>query len=216
MQNVPDLFHGQAFVVIESEDETLFFGELVDSCGEALSHFGLQAAEEWIVLRGARDVGELFVAGFLVALDVQATDFQAFQVAQELLVFDEFEAKFGSDLLLGRCAAEAVHERSNRFLDGATLAPKFAGTPVQGSERIENGAANAELRVTLELYLLGVVELGKGVDQADNAGGNEIVKLDVLRKSLVDSPCDVTDSRQVLEQYTVAFGISGTRRGCSG
>ena len=71
--------------------------------------------------------------------------------------------QFGGDLLLDRRTTETLGEGANRLFDGAALAAQLARTPVQGAQRIEDGATDAELGIALELDLLGVIELRKRI-----------------------------------------------------
>ena len=110
-----------------------------------------------------------------------------------------------SDLRFGGRAPQVAGHGLNGFLHGAPLAAKLARTPVQNPQRIQNRAADAELRVTLELHLLGMVELVERVDQTHNPGRDQVVQLYILRQALMNPVSDITDGRKVLQQQPITL-----------
>src|ERR1700733_5732155 len=47
--DMPDLFHGDIFVVVEGHDKALALGQRVDRIGQTFSHLSIQVAEKRIV-----------------------------------------------------------------------------------------------------------------------------------------------------------------------
>jgi hypothetical protein len=94
------------------------------------------------------------------------------------------------DFKVGGGAAELGHERLNCLLDGTALAPQFPGAPVEGAQVVQDGAADAELGVASELYLLGWIEFAESVEQADHTCAVEVFDGHMLRQPLMDAASD--------------------------
>src|SRR6202789_744492 len=101
----------------------------------------------------------------------------------------------------------------DRILYGATLAAKLAWAPIQDPQRVQDCAPNAELRVTLELHLLVVVELAERVNQTYDASRDEIVQLHMLRQTLMNTMGEIAHRGKVFEQKTLVPRALYRRRG---
>jgi hypothetical protein len=69
---------------------------------------------------------------------------------------------------------------ANRLFDGAPFAPQLARAPVQRAQTVQDRTPNTELGIAAELDLLGGVEFGKGIHQANHARGEEVFDVDML------------------------------------
>ena len=140
------------------------------------------------------DVLELFVLFVLAVLGVEAAEFKAAQFADELLQLLKLQSPWPSAI---SCSAGARPRRWARIAgglgDGACLATQLARAPVERAQPVQDGAANAELCVALELDVAARVEAIAGFHQTDHAGGDEIVELDVARQRLVELARDEAD-----------------------
>src|SRR5688572_9816442 len=78
---------------------------------------------------------------------------------------------------------------------------------------IEDGAADAELRVRREQRLLPRVVLLHGVEQPDDPPRDEVLEIDVRRLPCCDALHDAPDERQVATQHLFAIDrLSELRR----
>ena len=80
----------------------------------------------------------------------------------------------------------------------------MARAPVELAEVVEDGAANAELGIGLELHVARAVILLYGVEQPEDAGMDQVFKINVLRQSLMNLASDESDLRNLLEQRRLA------------
>src|SRR6267378_1569321 len=85
------------------------------------------------------------------------------------------------------------------------LAAQMARAPVQLTKTVQNGSANPEFRIGLELHVLAGVKFFHRIDQADHPGMDQIFERHLRRQSVMNSPGDVPDLRQMLEQQTLAL-----------
>ena len=73
--------------------------------------------------------------------------------------------------------------------DGAALTAKIARTPVQCPQAVEDCSADAELCITAELNLFIWIEFLKSIDQSQYSGAYQVLDVDVLRQSFMNSSC---------------------------
>src|SRR5262249_39557629 len=84
---------------------------------------------------------------------------------------------------------------------------------IQLAQTVEDGAFDAVLGVRGEDdFLIGVV-FARGVEEAEDAGVNQIVEIDVHGEVLVYADGDGFDKRKVLENHAVALGDTGALSG---
>ena len=165
--------------------------------------------KERVLLGTAGHIGQLLLAGVLVALHVQGADLQALQVAQQLLVLVQFQRHLGGHLRLARRVAHAGHQHPDGLFDGAALPAQFARAPVHRSQAIQNCAPDAELRVGAKLHLLGWVELGEGIHQPHDPGRNHILDIHVLGEALVNAAGEKAHNGQVFQQHPLLLDGEG-------
>src|SRR5258705_9093756 len=85
------------------------------------------------------------------------------------------------------------------------LAPQMAEAPVQFKETGQDGSANQEFRIVFELHVLARIKFLHCIDQADHSGMDQIFERHLRRQSVMNSPGDVPDLRQMLEKQTLAL-----------
>src|SRR6185369_9186496 len=131
-------------------------------------------------------------------------------LAEQLLVLPERQLELAGDLLFGGRTAQAPFELVRDLLDERGLLAHAARYPVERAEMVEDGAADAELRVGREeRFLLRVVLLDR-VEQADDPPRHQVVELDVRRfphREPLDHPAD---EREIAAQHVLAIAL---RRG---
>jgi hypothetical protein len=174
-QHRSHFFHREFFKVIESEHLALARGKLANGLFEEPAHFRAQrqVVRIFLVRRGTILRGQ-FVAVGIVGVRLKASDIQAAQIAQQVMQALERYLKLRRDFRLGRVATEAAFAVENRLLEAARLATQRARTPIHLAKAIENGAAYAEFRVVLELYIFTGIVFAHRVHQAKDSGVDEI------------------------------------------
>ena len=80
---------------------------------------------------------------------------------------------FGGD------AAKLRGEFPAGVFDAARLAAEISRTPIHLAQAIENGTANAEAGVGLELDISGGIKFVDGVDETEDSGVDKVVEGDV-------------------------------------
>ena len=79
-------------------------------------------------------------------------------------------------------------------------------------QAVEDRAANAKLRVGFQLHVLRGIEFLDGVDQPQHTGVDQIVERNLRRQTVMDSPRDIANLRQMFQEQPFARGrISRTR-----
>src|SRR5207244_11130668 len=146
---------------------------------------------------------------------LQAEEHHVADPGEQLLVVVEREAELARDLLLAWRTAERTLEGVGDFLDEARLLAHAARHPVERAQVVEDGAADAELRVGGERRLLRRVVLADRVEQADDAPRHEVVELDVRGLPPREPLHNAADERQVTHEQLVAAAVErcGLRRG---
>ncbi|MDR6596111.1 nucleotide-binding universal stress UspA family protein [Saccharothrix longispora] len=104
-------------------------------------------------------------------------------------------------------ALEAGAEAFERALDVAGPAADRTGHPVLGAQVVEDRAADALHRVRLELQAALGFELLDRVDQAEDAGLDEVRDVDVRGQTGADAARDVLDQRRVVQHQPVAQAL---------
>ncbi len=102
-------------------------------------------------------------------------------------------------------AAQAQLQIAVGLFDAASLAAQMPRAPVHFAEAVQDGAANAELGVGFQLHVLAGIEFLHGVDQADNAGVNQIFERNMRGQPVMDAPGDIAHLRKVFEQQALAL-----------
>ncbi len=88
-------------------------------------------------------------------------------------------------------------------------AAHIARGPVELPQAVEDRALDAVLGVARKSNLFVGVVLAGGVEQAENAGVDQVVHIDVHRQVLVHANRDGFHQRQMLQHYAVAPGELG-------
>src|SRR5882672_3279499 len=91
------------------------------------------------------------------------------------------------------------------LLNLAGLAAQMARTPIQFTKTVQDGSANPEFRVRPELHVLARIKFFHCIDQADHPGVDQVFQRHLRRQSVMNSPGDVPDLWQMLEQQTLAL-----------
>src|SRR6266576_196010 len=91
------------------------------------------------------------------------------------------------------------------LLNLAGLAAQMARAPVQLTKTVQDGSANPEFRVRLELHVLPRIKFLHRIDQDDHPGMDQIFERHLRRQSVMNSPGEVPYLRQMLEQQTLAL-----------
>ncbi len=121
-----------------------------------------------------------------------------------------------------RCKVEDKIARGGFHL--LVAAAHVARGPVELAQAVQNCALDAVLGIARKNHLLFGIEFVGGVEQAENAGVNQIVQVDVHRKILVHAHGDGLYQRQMLQHHPIAArllgaggddgaGMRGVRRG---
>src|SRR5271165_1199381 len=198
--------HGELLEVIERQNVLFLVRQLANDAGQQVFHLRTQAAEKRCVLgRIGQVVAQIFFLAVPGRLDAQAADFEAVELAQQVLQLLQGHPEFGRDFVFRGGAAQLQAELAVGFFDLARLAPQLARTPVHFAQTVEDGAADAELGVGTELHLLGTVKLVERVDQSEHAGMHQVLERHVAGQPFVDAACQVFDLGQLFEQDAVAF-----------
>ena len=156
---------------------------------------------------------EIVVVLLVAALDVEAAEIEAFEFGEQVLEGVEGEVEIGGDFRLGGRTSEFVAEAGRGGFDLAGLAAQIARAPVEFAEAVEDGAADAELGVGLELDLAAFVVAGERIDEAEDAGVDEILDGNVLGKAVMNVAGDVAHLRHLFQEDAVAyFLVDGWRR----
>ena len=80
----------------------------------------------------------------------------------------------------------------------------FARSPVHVAQAVHDGAMDAVLGVGLELHIERRIEIIDGGQQADDAGGNQIVEADVVGQPVVNPPGDEAHLGEMLQHQRFA------------
>ena len=116
----------------------------------------------------------------------------------------ELDAELAGDLGLAGRAVQLGLEGGVGALDLAGLVAHRARDPVDRPQLVDDGAADAADRVRLELDGPLEVELLDGVDQPEDAVGDEVGLLDVRRQADADPAGDVLHQRRVVQDQPLA------------
>src|SRR5687768_5587756 len=192
-----DLLQGLLVDVVEREQAARALGQLRDRLAETSAQL---AALEGLAGRAAVD-GEL-VERVRVHRHNRSDD-----AAREHFALAEARA-LGD---FARVGGAAVHrgEVARRFVDAARTGAVAARHEVEAAEVVEDGAADAQLGVRLERSARRV-ELTSGVDEAERAGADEVIDLDLAGKAARDLLRDLEHEAHVLASVDGARG--GGRR----
>ena len=114
---------------------------------------------------------------------------RAFQVREQIVVFRERDTQLAGKLPDPTASAPGAALPGGLPLPTPRpLRTKLPRAPVEGTKRVEDGARGCgNWGVGLETAcFLSALYLVAGVDEADRAGGDQVVKLHMLRQALVD------------------------------
>src|SRR3954451_20231114 len=213
--DLADLTEGQILVVVEGDHELLALGQRGDRVGEAVLELG--GVQQILRVRGVRVVQRVEQRD-LVARGVrhrpqlvQRDDRGVGDLHQALLELLDRDADLLGHLLVGGCPVQPVLELAVDALDLAGAGADGARHPVKGAQLVDDRALDAGDRVGLELDLALEVEALDGVDEADEAVGDEVGLLDVRRQAGGHAAGDVLDQRRVGDHELLA-GTVGPRR----
>ncbi len=78
-------------------------------------------------------------------------------------------------------------------------------SPIQLAQAIEDRAFDAVLRIAGEGDIFSGVELLGRIEQAQHAGVNQIVQIDMNGQGLMNTDCDCPDERKILHDDPVAL-----------
>src|SRR3954452_25185009 len=223
-EDLPDLPEGQVLVVVERDHELLALRQGGDRVGEAVLELGgveqvLRGGRVGVVERVERVGGVQRVEqGDLVARGVrhrpqlvERDDGGVGDLDQALLELLDRDAELLGHRLVGGRPVQAVLELAVDALDLAGAGAVGARHPVQGAQLVDDRALDAGDRVGLELDLALGVEALDGVDEADEAVGDEVGLLDVRGQAGGHATGDVLDQRRVGDHELLA-GTVGPRR----
>ena len=84
--------------------------------------------------------------------------------------------------------------------------PNGSGKRIDLPEVVEDGSTNAVLRQRLDFEAAFGVEAVDGLDKADGSSGHQIIQFDEVWTAPVDSGCDETDLRHVVQNKLVRIG----------
>jgi len=115
------------------------------------------------------------------------------------LVFLQVQTHLRRNFSFARRASKPRRENADRFFGGSSFASQIARAPVERTQAVKDGAANAELRVAAELDFLPRIEFGEGVHQANDSGRNQIFNIHVLREPLVNAAGEKTYDRKMFQ-----------------
>jgi hypothetical protein len=85
------------------------------------------------------------------------------------------------------------------------LSAQIARAPVHLAKAVEDGAADAEFRIRGKLHVLFGIELVERIDQAHDAGVDQVLERNMLGKVLVNPPCDVLHLRHLIKYHFLEF-----------
>jgi hypothetical protein len=102
----------------------------------------------------------------------------------------------------------SLGSRPSRALQSRTACSRRRSrAPVDLPQAVENGAANPELGVVLELYVLARIVFPHRVQQAENSGVHQVFQRHLRRQPVVDAPGDVPHLGQMLEHDPLALRV---------
>src|SRR5713226_8547344 len=203
IDHLRDLAQGQLFVIVEAEHGALDLRNTVDAGRQKALQLGPFQKRGRQILSGIRDVLQqvlaLFAPGILQARYIQAADLD-----QPSVVLLERDSEFPGDLVFGGRTLQLLLGGGDRLLNLFGLAAFLAGRPIQAAEAIQNRSANLVLRISLELDVMGRVEMVDGGNEPEHSRGHQVVQTDALRQPFLYPPRDETYLRQVLEDEFLA------------
>ena len=200
-EDLADLSQRQVLVVVEGDHELLALGQRADRVGQPVLELGgveqllgvrgvgvLQGVEQAdLVAGGVRDGPQL----------VERDDGGVGDLDERLLELVRRDPELARHLVVGRRAVHAVLELRVDALDLAGAGADGARHPVERAQLVDDRALDARDRVGLELDLALDLEALDGVDEADQAIGDEVGLLDVRRETARHAARDVLDERRV-------------------
>lgn len=204
-QDYADFFHGEFLKIVEAEHLAFFFVEFLDGFGKDGAYFRAQREVERIFLGACRGHSNFLLDEAVVGLTLKAAEIQAVKFAQEPLEFDEFNAETGSDLRLRRRASEFRGEFTVDLFDLPSLAAEVAGAPVQLTQAVENGAANAKARIGPKLDSLAGIEFVHRVNEPENSSVHQVVKKNMGRQPIVDAARSEAALWKIFDEEVLAF-----------
>ena len=200
-----DFPQSEFFKEVEGEDGLLHFGNVVNRAGYQLFQFGTFELEGGRSLIARRNVFEESRSFVLISNEVDFPDVERFHIGEFLPVFLKGQVQFCGDFGFFRSAAEALLGAPEGSFELTGLAAFEARRPIGLAEAVENGAADAELGVGFEPYVLAGVEIIDGVDEPDDAGREKIVEADGFGHPLVNFAGNQAHLRHVFEDELFAL-----------
>jgi len=133
---------------------------------------------------------------------------QSVDAGELLLEIGEREAQVCRKLRFARRAPQGGAQGLPRRLDAACHTPKRTRAPVVGTEAVEYGSADTELRERREAGFAGRVITADGIDEAKHSGADKVCKLDVVRQLGGDATGQDADLRHVAQHHGVEISTS--------
>src|SRR5713226_2788397 len=147
-----NFFHGEFLQVIEAEYLALPLVEFIQSGVDQRFEFTLQAQDKrvFLLISGAAAEGFLFALLFR-GIRLLAGVIEPRKVAKQMLKFLEVHIQLRRDFLLVRRPAETGFQLKTRLFHALGLTAEIPRAPIHFTQAVQDGAANAELRVALQL-----------------------------------------------------------------
>src|SRR5581483_2545551 len=174
-----DLAQVQLLLVVQRQHQALALGQVADR----LRQLFLEFAVLQFLLRAGAAVGRVEVAVVLAAARAHRQHAALRRVLQAAVILFQLDAEPAGHLAVAGLAAGLLLDGVHRRADLALAPVQRARRPVAAAQLVEHGAADADAGIGFERGAVGAAEVARRLQQADQAGLDQVAGVDARRQA---------------------------------